>query len=95
MVVLPEAPSGEAMITADRLRSLMKEVAHEVELPENLVSASVGVGDLPDCASDADSLILAADTAMLFAKRCGRDRVVYFRDLSGAELKDRRRTRAW
>lgn len=95
MVVLPEAPSGEAMITADRLRSLMKEVAHEVELPENLVSASVGVGDLPDCASDADSLISAADTALLFAKRCGRDRVVYFRDLSGAELKDRRRTRGW
>lgn len=88
VVVLPEARSDEAKITADRLRSLMKKVAHEVELPENVVSASFGVGDLPDCASDADSLISAADTALLFAKRCGRDRVVYFRDLSSAELED-------
>lgn len=88
IVVLPEATSSEAMKTADRLRGLMKEVAQDVELPENVVSASFGVGDLPDCASDADSLISAADTALLFAKRCGRDRVAYFRDLSGEEFED-------
>ncbi len=88
IVLLPETPGDRAMEAADRLRYGMKQVALDVGLPERMVSSSFGVADLPPCASDADSLLSAADSALLFAKRRGRDRVAYFRDLSGTELVD-------
>jgi diguanylate cyclase (GGDEF)-like protein len=88
MVLLPEAAASVAIETADRLKGLMKDVARDVGLPESIVAASFGVADIPDCASDADSLISAADSALLFAKRRGRNRVAYFKDLSGTELEE-------
>ncbi|MHB8793640.1 MAG: HD domain-containing protein [Thermoleophilia bacterium] len=88
IVLLPDATASVAMKTADRLRGLMKDVSRDVELPESIVGASFGVADMPECASDADSLISAADSALLFAKRRGRNRVAYFRDLSGTELEE-------
>jgi predicted signal transduction protein with EAL and GGDEF domain len=49
----------------------MKKVADDVDLPCQYVAASLGVADFPSCASDADSLISAADAALLFAKQKG------------------------
>ncbi|MFA6001720.1 MAG: diguanylate cyclase [Thermoleophilia bacterium] len=88
VVVLPETKGSGALEVADSLRVGMKTVAHDADLPEGAVAASIGVADMPACASDSDSLISAADSALLFAKRKGRDRVAYFRDLSGSELEE-------
>ena len=88
VVLLPEIAGQAALETAERLRDHIKEIAGETELPQRAVGASFGVADLPGCASDADSLISAADSALLFAKRRGRDRVAYFKDLSGTELEN-------
>ncbi|MFA5801829.1 MAG: diguanylate cyclase [Thermoleophilia bacterium] len=88
VVVLPELKYSGVMEIADRLRVGMKTVAHDADLPEGVVAASFGVADMPACANDPDSLISAADSALLFAKRKGRDRVTYFRDLSGSELEE-------
>ena len=87
VLLLPETGAGAAMKLADRIRRQMKRLSREVDLPERFVAASLGVADYPACAADGDSLLSAADSALLFAKRQGRDRVAYFRNLSQAELK--------
>ncbi len=85
-VVLSGAAAPEALALAETIRRDVKEVAAAVDIPSRYVGASIGVADFPRCAGDADSLISAADTALLFAKRSGRDQVAYFCDISGAEL---------
>lgn len=88
VILLLGSVAEKAMAIADRLRDSIKEIAGEIELPQRAVGASFGVADLPECASDAGSLISAADSALLFAKRRGRDRVAYFKDLNGTELQE-------
>ncbi|MFA6001719.1 MAG: diguanylate cyclase, partial [Thermoleophilia bacterium] len=88
VLVLRNKDAGMAMKVADGLRRRMKLVEVDVNLPEGFVGGSFGVADMPSCASDADSLISAADSALLFAKRKGRNRVAYFRDLADTELRE-------
>ncbi len=86
VVIMPEITAANAMKAADRLRARIESLYMEVNLPEHQTGASLGVADFPVCATDNTSLIAAADGALLFAKRQGRNRVAYFRDLSDAEL---------
>ncbi len=88
MIVMPGTLGQDALKVAEKLRQKVTNIAAEVNLPGHYVAASFGIADLPDCASDAASLIAAADAALLFAKRKGRNRVAYFRDLSEAELRE-------
>ena len=75
----------EAIKAAERLRRKFSRLYREVDLPEEQTAASIGVADYPSCATDNNSLIAAADAALLFAKRHGRDRVAYFRDITEVE----------
>lgn len=86
VIVMPETTAPSAIDAANRLREKVEMLYLEVNLPEHQTGASFGVADFPDCAADNTSLIAAADGALLFAKRQGRNRVSYFRDLSDAEL---------
>lgn len=86
VVIMPEITGSRAVEAADRLRRKIELLYKEVELPESQTAASFGVADFPACAKDNNSLIAAADGALLFAKRQGRNRVAYFRDLSQTEL---------
>ena len=88
VIVMPNAVARDGMALAEKLRFRVKGVANEIGIPERYVGASFGVADFPECAIDAESLISAADSALLFSKRKGRDRVAYFRDLSDTELND-------
>ncbi|MHB1390225.1 MAG: diguanylate cyclase [Thermoleophilia bacterium] len=88
VVVLPGQDAIHAEEFANSLREEVKELSQVVDLPGQYVAASIGVADFPGCASDSDSLISAADTALLFAKRKGRDQVAYFKDLSDTELEE-------
>lgn len=82
VIVLPETAGGAASVLAEKLRKdIRKKVAAETGLPEDYVSASFGIADYPGCATTKDSLIAAADTALLFSKENGRDQVTYFLDL--------------
>ncbi|MDO8736982.1 MAG: diguanylate cyclase [Thermoleophilia bacterium] len=86
MVIMPECKGTDAANMADRLRLELKSIAEKVDLPLEQVGASFGVADYPDCGLDEASLVSAADAALLFSKRKGRNRVAYFRDLSDTEL---------
>ncbi|MHB8793639.1 MAG: HD-GYP domain-containing protein [Thermoleophilia bacterium] len=87
-IVLPDMTAETAIEVADKMRRDMSIVEADVALPSGLVGGSFGVADLPHCASDADSLISAADSALLFAKRKGRNCVAHFCDLSDTELRE-------
>ncbi len=88
VIIMPETDGPGARRVAERLRENIKCIGDEAGLSQAYVAASFGVADFPACAADASSLIAAADSALLFSKSKGRNRVSYFRDLSETELKD-------
>jgi diguanylate cyclase (GGDEF)-like protein len=75
----------EVAATADRL---LKEMERPVQFNshEIAVSASIGVAIYPDDATDPETLVRHADTAMYTAKHLGRARVSFFRAEFNAQL---------
>ncbi|MBC7729212.1 MAG: GGDEF domain-containing protein [Microbacteriaceae bacterium] len=75
----------EVAATADRL---LKEMEQPVQFDshEIAVSASIGVAIYPDDATDPDTLVRHADTAMYAAKKLGRARVSFFSAGLNAQL---------
>ncbi len=90
VVVLPETGLQGAVDVAERLREATDsmEITIEGTSDRPKVSISCGVADYPACCSDRESLVATADSALLFAKRQGRNRVCTFRDISGADLEN-------
>lgn len=72
-------PPEETQRIGDELIELLKQ-PYEFAYGETTVvvnvGASVGIAHFPDHGTDADTLIVAADTAMYRAKRSGRNRCV-------------------
>jgi two-component system cell cycle response regulator len=69
-VILPMCTTEESVGTAERLRSAVAKIRAPAP-----VAASAGVATYPDNATDAESLIRAADEALYASKEAGRDRV--------------------
>jgi diguanylate cyclase (GGDEF)-like protein len=89
-VLLPMTTSDDARQLAERIRSQVHDirVARDDEFH---VSASIGAADFPACGLDSKTILGAADTALLWAKRRGRNCVLYYRDvreMMGAPLDD-------
>jgi diguanylate cyclase (GGDEF)-like protein len=77
-LILVETGRAGARVVADRLR----ESAREMEIPirdgtqgKMGVTLSLGVATLPASAKDLESLVDAADQALLHAKRAGKDQI--------------------
>ncbi|GBE58192.1 cyclic di-GMP phosphodiesterase response regulator RpfG [bacterium BMS3Abin01] len=86
-VILLHGLEGEAALEfAENLLEKFKRVAEDADLSREYLVVNIGVADIPDCAADAGSLLTAADTALLFARRKKDSSVAYFRDLSEMEL---------
>lgn len=90
VVILPETDANGATVAAERLRQAAENLVMETggcKTKDPRVTISCGVADYPNCADNRESLIAAADSALLFAKRKGRNRVCYFRDITGVDIK--------
>lgn len=77
VMILPETPARQAEVVAERVREGVKGIELDVPDPPQM-SISIGVADYPFCGIDRASLISAADAALMFAKRAGRDMVAHF-----------------
>jgi diguanylate cyclase (GGDEF)-like protein len=78
VVVVPGTDSQGAARLAERMREAIErtQVAGVGGGPALFVTASFGVASVPESASDRDTLIAAADSALYQAKRAGKNRVV-------------------
>lgn len=78
-VILPQINLEEAMICAERLRQAIAVA----EIPEvSMATASFGVAVFPHSAKNMADLLVAADQALLRAKREGRNRVAAAPDVN-------------
>jgi len=77
VILLPETPKEGALTKADRLRRFVESshIEGSENQPLGQVTISIGVATYPDDASDAVSLLGAADRALLQAKEGGKNKV--------------------
>ena len=85
VMILPGTPVKRAASVAERIAQGVRDIVIDVPEPPRL-SISIGMADFPACGSDRESIIAAADAALLFAKRSGRDMVADFSSVSLVEL---------
>lgn len=75
-VLMPETSTEEALMCAERLRSLVEQIQCVSDDGRRVsLRISVGVATIPAHASDAKSLVLKADQALYRSKEKGRNRV--------------------
>lgn len=85
-VILPHSTLHESHFVVEKIRKAISDVNVEGVSGSRLrLTASAGVADFPACGETADAMISAADSALIQAKRSGRDRVCYFPDVDGQE----------
>lgn len=80
-VLLPETPSSQALVVAERIRRGVAglSLAGDDGQPLGRVTVSLGVASFPHEASTAHDLVAQADEALYRAKAQGRNRVVLAR----------------
>jgi diguanylate cyclase (GGDEF)-like protein len=75
-VILVETDAEGAATFAERLRSTVRETQIPIRGGGTLtVTVSVGAATVPDAATEVEALVHAADTALLEAKRLGKDQI--------------------
>lgn len=81
-VLLPGADEREVMEVAERIRDRLTTLTVSVKTTGNAsailtgIPASFGAAVYPEVAGTMDQLVLAADNALLTAKRAGRNRII-------------------
>jgi diguanylate cyclase (GGDEF)-like protein len=85
VMILPGTSMKQAAAVAERVALGVRAIELDVPEPPRL-SMSIGIADFPACGRDRESLLAAADAALLFAKRSGRDMIADFSQISLVEL---------
>ena len=76
ILILPDG-AQHSVVVVDKIREAMRK-PFDLHGHEVTVTASIGIAVFPDDATDADTLIQYADTAMYRAKEAGRDAFRFF-----------------
>jgi diguanylate cyclase (GGDEF)-like protein len=74
-LVLPNTDVDGGYLVAERMRHALRRAFHNDPLP---VTMSFGIASYPDDGTDATTLFQSADSALLEAKKQGRDRTVLY-----------------
>lgn len=75
-VMMPETDLDDALITAEKIRSLLEESRIDTQAGSLAITVSIGVASVPRSrVHSAKELIIAADKALYRAKRAGRNQV--------------------
>lgn len=83
LMLLPDTPSKQAFLVADRLR----EYIAQDDMPHvGHITCSMGVAHWPDNATGLDGVLKAADVALYKAKQAGRNKVVIATDPNEASV---------
>ncbi len=84
-VLCPEQSEDEAAIPAERIRERLASTRLKLSSGTEVgVTTSIGIAMFPRDGETQESLVDAADQALYEAKRTGRNRVCFFRDISGS-----------
>jgi diguanylate cyclase (GGDEF)-like protein len=77
IVLLPEIPSEQAIVYAERMRNRVEQLRNDIreEVPGIDFAISVGVASLSEGDQDFDDLVARVDKALYAAKNRGRNRV--------------------
>ena len=87
-VILPDTSAAEAATTAARLTKIVRDAAIHATSTRDL-TLSIGIAGCPQDAITSDELLMAADEALYYAKRLGRDRCLSFADVVSEFARDR------
>jgi diguanylate cyclase len=84
-------PHGATPASASRLAEAILDALRATgDAPETHIGTSIGIALYPDDASDRQSLLTHADTALYRAKTEGRDTYRFFEAEMGAQVRERR-----
>jgi len=85
VMILSNTDAARAGVLAERIAAGVRGIELDAaETPR--LTLSVGLAEYPSCGRDRESLIAAADAALLFAKRSGRDMIADFSTISLQDL---------
>lgn len=73
VLILPETGSEKALIAVERIRTAMEAEGPQSFPNHSTITVSVGVASLPEHSNSRHGLVLAADTALYYAKRQGKN----------------------
>jgi diguanylate cyclase (GGDEF)-like protein len=74
VVVCPETSEMDAEIVAERIRAAVESARFRIESRESTaITCSLGIATFPSNATTEEALIDAADAALYYAKRCGKN----------------------
>ena len=77
-ILLPQTTASEARIIAERVR----EHIAAIDFPNRKITISIGVATCSPCIYTADDIIRAADKALYEAKRCGKNNIQVYENLT-------------
>ncbi len=80
IIILPSTSEKEAITLAERIKTSVEKNSFIVRNSEVVnITLSGGIASYPKNASDARSLLKAADNALYAAKAAGKNRILYFK----------------